>query len=281
MKKIIIPKDLKGKELFKFLIENKEAIIAQKKEFPKKCDAFSSEISTYHVKGDTIVKVMPGETMDPTEDTGTIRVKIVGNAAWWCDSHMDVLVEDCWKKTIKDRKKLIKHLRDHVYELEAEIGDVVNLYSQDISLTELGLRNGEGTTQCLLMDSDVKREYNEKVYKKYRAGKINQHSIGLRYVHIELAINDDESEKEYDFWKKYFKHVINKEVVEERGYFWVVTEILLLEISAVLFGSNELTPTLEAKGDTEEEPSTKDTSIQPPTAPKGMNWGLLANKILN
>jgi len=33
----------------------------------------------------------------------------------------------------------------------------------------------------------------------------------------------------------------------EQGYFWAVKEAKLIEISAVLEGSNELTPTIDAK----------------------------------
>jgi hypothetical protein len=151
----------------------------------------------------------------------------------------------------------------------AEVGDVVNIYSQDISLSELGL-NQKGTTQVLIFETDIIKEYNPVVFKKYRAGKIKQHSIGLMYIRIALAINDEENEKEYDFWNKYYDQVINKDIVDERGYFWVVSEIKLLENSAVLFGANELTPTLDVKSDTlflplkgtEEEPLIKDTTLR-------------------
>ncbi len=46
-------------------------------------------------------------------------------------------------------------------------------------------------------------------------------------------------------YQKHIDQVINKEFVENRGYFWFVSEIKLYENSAVLFGANELTPTLE------------------------------------
>jgi len=107
------------------------------------------------------------------------------------------------------------------------------------------------------------RSYNEKIYNQYKLEKINQHSIGLQYVKISLCINDEDSEKEYDFWNKYYPQVINKEVVDQRGYFWVVTEIKLLENSCVLFGSNELTPTLDVKADTGTQPLQSTDKDQP------------------
>ena len=39
--------------------------------------------------------------------------------------------------------------------------------------------------------------------------------------------------------------VINKEDVEEYGFMWIVREIKLFENSAVIWGANELTPTLD------------------------------------
>jgi hypothetical protein len=132
-----------------------------------------------------------------------------------------------------------------------------------MKLTDLGL-NQSGSTQVLIFETDVMASYNEKIFNQYKLKKINQHSIGLQYVKISLCINDKDSEKEYDFWNKYYPQVINKEVVDQRGYFWVVTEIKLLENSCVLFGSNELTPTLDVKASTESQPPSGTGKNQPP-----------------
>lgn len=260
--KILIDENLKGKELFKFLVENKSQLIAQKKSIPMKyADAVSSTPSLYTIKGDKTEKAVSG---DIPPDATSVHVKVVANTAWWCDSQMDVLLPDCWAKSIKERKNMIPHLHDHIHEIGAEIGDVANIYSQNISLSDLGL-NKSGTSQCLIFETDVKKAYNEICFNKYRAGKIKQHSIGLQYVKLELAINDEESEKEFDFWNKYVKNVINQDLVEEKGYFWVVPEIKLMENSAVLFGSNILTPTLDVKSDTIFQP-LKSTGDQPSDA---------------
>lgn len=258
--KISIDDNLKGKDLFSFLKEHKEKLIAQKRAIPIKYGfAVDNSPTIFTLKEGAATKA----TFAELEETATsLRVKIVGNTAYWCDNDMDVLIADCWKKTIKDRKDLIKHLRDHVYQLDAEVGDPVNIYSQDISLLELGI-NMAGTTQALIMESDVQKSYNEKVFNKYKSGKIQQHSIGFQYIKLELAINDEESEKEFDFWNKYYDLVINKDRIDERGFFWVVSEIKLMEISAVLFGSNELTPTLDTRSDTSFQPSVIDTEEKP------------------
>lgn len=238
MKRVIIPEGLKGKDLARFVSQNKDALIAQKKSIPVKyADAVSFGVNLYNIKDGIATKSEGSASV--ANDTGIIRVKVVANTANWCDSHMDVLLPGCWDKSIKERKGFIPHLHDHVHTLDAEVGDVVDIYSQTISLTELGLSKS-GTTEVLVFETDIRKDYNEKVYYKYLKGKVKQHSIGLQYVKLGLAINDDEDTAQYELWNKYIDQVINRDMVEQHGYFWVVPEIKLLENSAVLFGSNEL-----------------------------------------
>jgi hypothetical protein len=256
MSKLLALHNLKGDALFKFLRENKEALITEKKSVLKRTDSFVFSPSVARFKKDgTIVKDAVGdddeETMIP--DSDKVHVTVVANAMNWCDSQMDVLINDSAKRSIKERKSMIPHLHDHIHEIAAKVGEVTNIYLQEMSLKDLGL-NMTGSTQVIIFETDVMKSYNEKVYNQYKLGKINQHSIGLQYVKISLCINDEESEKEFDFWNKYYPLVINKDVVDERGYFWVVSEIKLIENSCVLFGSNELTPTLDVKADTGHQP---------------------------
>jgi predicted methyltransferase len=87
----------------------------------------------------------------------------------------------------------------------------------------------------------------------------------MRYVKLELAVN---SESKWDVeekavWDKYYNEIANKEVADERGYFWVVSEAKIVEGSAVVKGSNFATPTIsvEAVKDTptEQTEPLKDT----------------------
>lgn len=244
--KTLIPAGLKGKDLFRHLVANKAELIRQKKSIIKHTDTVYCPPSLLIGGKKAATKDASDDgTMDPG-DSDIIRVKVVANTSNWCDSQLDVLLPDCWKKSIKERAGMIPHLHDHVQQIEAKIGEVDSIYSQDIKLKDLGL-NMSGSTQCLIFETDVMKSYNEKVFNQYKLKKINQHSIGLRYVTLDLAINDDESEKEMDFWNKYYPQVINKDMVDEYGFFWVVSEIGLMENSCVLFGANELTPTLETE----------------------------------
>lgn len=252
--KALIPDGLKGKELFKYLIDNKQSIIKEKKSLMKRTEPvshYSSLVVSATNKSGAEVK---------SSDPDILRVKVVANTANWIDSQMDMLIDDCWKTSIKARAGMIPHLHDHIQSIEAKIGEVVSIYSQELKLTELGL-NQAGTTQALIFETDVMKSYNAAIFNQYKLNRINQHSIGLQYVNISLCINDEESEKEFDFWNKYYPLIINKEVADEYGFFWVVSEIKLLENSCVLFGANELTPTLDSSDQpvksTEESPSPK------------------------
>jgi hypothetical protein len=251
----LIPEHLNGKALFEFLTQNKASLINEKKSMLKRTEPVFHTPFINHFKqsankadqADTNVEGEAGSgngTMIP--DSNVVKVKVVANTCNWCDSQMDVLIADCWKKSIRERKNMIPHLHDHNHTIESKVGEVTAIYSQEMLLTDLGL-NLSGSAQALIFETDVMKSYNEKIFNQYKAGKINQHSIGLQYVKIEMAINDSDYEKEMDFWNKYYPLVINKDAVDARGYFWVVTEIKLLENSCVLFGSNEITPTLEVK----------------------------------
>jgi hypothetical protein len=180
----------------------------------------------------------------------SIDVSIVCNAAWFCDSQMDVLTDTSYSESILKRGTTIPHILDHNHSAIAHIGDVSNVYTSEIALVDLGLE-AEGTTTALIMDSTVKESYNKAAYNFYKEGKISQHSIGLRYEAIDLAINstDEEDAGEKAIWDKYYPQVINKELVDKKGYFFVVSKADILENSAVLFGSNSLTPTLSVSVD--------------------------------
>ena len=46
-------------------------------------------------------------------------------------------------------------------------------------------------------------------------------------------------------WDKYYPMVANKELADQKGFFWAVTEAKVIEGSAVVKGSNECTPVME------------------------------------
>ena len=102
----------------------------------------------------------------------------------------------------------------------------------------------------------------------------------MQYVKIQLAVNSEDKyfREEKETWDKYVNEIVNREHAEEKGYFFAVTEAKIIEGSAVLVGSNRVTPTLNtsepSKSLTTEEPS-KDT----PTEVEKVDWTYILNKL--
>lgn len=198
--RIQIPKFQEKKDLFQYLKENKSELIKTKKSMPIYSDVADFGVSKVkRVQQVDLKNEVKAEGKQSNDDV--LRVKVVANTANFIDSHMDMLLADCWSKSISERKSFIPHLHDHKHEIGAKVGEVVDIFSSNLSYSELGV-NGVGSTQSLIFLTDIMKEYNESVFNQYKKGKINQHSIGLQYVKLDLAINDPESEKEFEFWNK-------------------------------------------------------------------------------
>lgn len=227
-------------DLFAYLKANKNAIITAKKSMPIKSDCTFAPV----FKGIDSYEPIETKAASATDNNeNVIRVRVVANTANWMDSHSDVLLNDSPKKSISERKKFIPHLHDHIHEVGAKVGEVVDITLENLTLAQLGL-TGNRQTQAVVFTTDIMKFYNESVFNQYKIGKVNQHSIGLQYVNLALAMNDENSEEEFKEWNKNIDKVINKEKAMQQGFFWVVYEYKLFENSAVLFGSCEITPTL-------------------------------------
>lgn len=261
--RVIIPEFKNQKQLFAHLKTNRKQLIAQKCSMPIKSDDGDNEPFVYgaiSLKANDIKKIGTGATK---KDGLTIEVKAdlkkneievdaITNMAGWCDSYMDVLIPDNWKRTISEKgasnKQLIYHLKNHGeafngYTTDSIIGGKVKMSSRWIDLNIFNIESDIKQGQALIGSSIVKKAYDKKCFELYSDDEIKQHSIGLRYLKIHLCMNSTEEEHQYEKenWDKYYQFVINKDKVDGRGYFWAVTEIKLLEYSAVLYGANELT----------------------------------------
>lgn len=218
----------------KEIVENKAELKALKKAEIK---TVKGGLNAVLPKGSKVIKGVFKDGDDSLERT------IIGNTYLWMDSHEDVHAKGCFAKTIKERAKSIFHLHDHEFKITSKVGEPIKIYEQSIKWKDLGI-NKEGSTEALFMDSEIFKDYNAQIFNEYKSGKINQHSVGMQYVKLDLAVNDEDYEYEFKVWQDNIDSIGNKEAVEEKGYFWLVREAKLIEISAVLLGSNELTPTL-------------------------------------
>jgi hypothetical protein len=233
---ISIPEFADKGKLIDWLISNKSMLIAQKKSAVKLADAFSYSYQFVDEKGDNVIKA------EAIPETATkIKVRSIVNTTKLFDSHGDVHVDQLWNKSLKETRDhyLVK---EHDFSFDGVISDNVKAFAKQYTWAELGF-NYEGNTQALVYDSIIDKAESPEMFERYRKGKVKQHSVGMRYVKFELAVNDDRYEKEFGVWEKYFDTIVNKDAALEAGYFWAVTEAKNIEGSAVVRGSNWATPT--------------------------------------
>jgi hypothetical protein len=224
------------KELFKFLVENKASLIAQKKATMKRADGISASINS-----------IPSIRKTATSDSDVIQVKAIINTTNVLDSHDDVHIPGIWNKTLKDNTRIL-HLQEHQLQFDKIIADGPDLdvSVNDVTFVELGY-DYDMRTEALTFDSTVKKERNAFMFGEYKSGHVDNHSVGMIYVKLQLAINDEEEAQEFEVWNKYIDEIANKDDAVNQGYFWAILEAKLIEGSAVPIGSNTITPTLEVK----------------------------------
>lgn len=252
MSYLFIPDELKGQELFKFLKANKSILIAQKKFDMKRGDAFTLSNHYVNNKGEV------NKGNDPVlEDVNTLNKSLVINTTNWLDSHKDAHFPSLWKKNLKDSSERYL-LQEHSMTFKGIISDEVLAFTKKLTWKSLGL-DIPGETEALIFNAAIQKSRNEFMFNEYRLGRVKNHSVGMRYVKIDMAINDDSKWyiEEKEVWDKWIDEIANKADAEEGGYFWAVTEAKAIEGSAVPIGSNIWTPTLEnnmQKFDTPNQP---------------------------
>lgn len=243
-----IPQFKTRKELFDFLRENKTDIIYSKKESIKHADGLNLGVSVLSSNG-TMQK-----SAGASNDTSEIKVRAIINTTNVLDSHGDVHIKGIWNKTVKENK-LMKHIQEHQMSFKTIIADKKDLEVsvREYSWKDLGY-DKDGGTEALVFDSTVKESRNSYMFKQYRDGNVDNHSVGMRYVRLALALNSEEEEdkEEKAVWDKHIADILNKEEAETKGYFWAVYEAKAIEGSAVPIGSNTVTPTLEPTKDTQD-----------------------------
>lgn len=170
-------------------------------------------------------------------------IKAIGNTYFLIDSDQDMLVSGCSKKSINDRgpqsnaTAKIKHQSDHVLNTKNVVGRM--------SVIDERVIDGK---EVLYFESFIPatRKGDDDLVN-YQEGLYDNHSIGFRYKQIELAIREGGSEMESKNWAEFYPKAINPEKADEFGFFYVVKEIELFEISVVSYGANSLTPYLGSK----------------------------------
>ena len=140
------------------------------------------------------------------------------------------------------------HLQEHDMVFDKIIADGADLkaYTKNYTWKDLGY-SYKGKTEALIFDSTVREERNDFMYDQYAKGYVKNHSVYMMYVKMVMCINEPEDLSfgaEYEAWQKYFSEIANKEIADEKGYFWSILEAKVIEGSAVPIGANTITPTL-------------------------------------
>lgn len=151
-------------------------------------------------------------------DTTSRRVKVALSKMGNIDLQNDVIDHGAYSKTLSERgpkaANLIWHLTDHNADFKSAIGKFQDLYTEGDFL--IGVTDIPKTT------------WGNDMLEFYKAGHINQHSIGFK--------------------------TIKAEEKNESTTYKLIKEVLLYEGSTVLWGANPVTPTLEVgKSLTKEE----------------------------
>lgn len=235
-----IPHLVNKADLFKFLKENKRALIAEKKYQLKKGDC----VSHFVLSEDGTEKITKA-IANPSEFTGNeLKVSLVINTTGIMDSHSDVHIAGLWNKSLRENKNMML-LDQHQMTFRDIISDDVKAMNKTYTWKELGY-DAVGFTQALVFNTTIEKSRNEYMFGEYLKGHVKNHSVGMQYVKLELAMN---SESQWDAeekatWDKYIDGIVNRSQAEDQGYFWAVTEAKIIEGSAVPIGSNIVTPVL-------------------------------------
>lgn len=228
-------------DFFRYIKDNKSKIVSEKKSAIKYADAIDFINVKAIEKSEFAIK--ENMSMD-ISDNGIITRNLVINTTNYLDSHLDVHIPNLWKKSISENPTTYL-LKSHLRDFEYVITDSAIPYVKNMNWTDLGL-NSEGKTQALIFKAEISRDRNEFMYEQYLKGYVKQHSVGMKYINIFFCVNSDDRYfiEEKKNWDKYYNEIVNKEIADKEMCFWAVTEAKLIEGSAVLFGSNPITPTL-------------------------------------
>src|SRR5690554_1162551 len=206
------------KDLFAYLATNKDKLIATKKAVIK-----HGASVPFAVGGRTTAMAMKS-IGSITENPDEVRVFPVINTTNLLDSHGDVHLPGLWKKSLQENR-YIMHIQEHEMKFDHIIaeGDDLKAYTKKYKWSDLGF-DFEGETEALIFDSLVKRSNNQLMFERYKNKKVKNHSVGMQYMKLMLAINSDDYPTEKEIWNKYYPAIANKADADAAGFFWAVKE---------------------------------------------------------
>lgn len=223
------------KELIKQKIANKTQLINVKRATLKHTDGY-----VFNPKVIKTNKAFKSELPEDTEEV--IYRTIIANTYNFMDSHEDVHLNGCFSKSVQENKRQL-YIKDHANYTTEMAGKVLKAYEQEGIFRDFGY-DSDKSTQALLKDVAIYKEQSEQFFSQMKEGMITQHSVGMMYVKISLAVDDASDVEGYKLYSSILPLLGNYKEAEEQGYFFAVQEAKEFETSAVTRGSNELTGVL-------------------------------------
>ncbi len=273
---IQLPEFTNKADLFAHLRANKSVYTLAKKAEFKHADAVICAPFARFTPEETAIKAFEVGSV-ATTDKNILPLSLVINTTNIRDSHKDVHIQGLWKKTLAEQKNLML-LQEHRMQFDKIISDKVQAFTREMMWGDLGA-SYMGITQALIFNVDAEKDRNPYMVEQYEKGYVKNHSVGMRYVQLFLAMKSDDRRDiiEREAWEKYASQVHNlAEFEEDEPYFWAVTEAKLVEGSAVPIGSNQITPTLIVG-----QPKQITVENEPPesTQVKAINWDLIKQQL--
>lgn len=221
------------------IVKNKHAIKSQKlaSVITHKCNSF-------------VFRSSDSSKAEGEEGGQGNTIRAVINTTNWLDSHADVHAKGIWEDSPLDG---ISYVLDHDFSVSGLIAQPSDVKAEVMRLRwkQLGL-DINGTTDALVYTVTLQPYASPDFIRAYENGVVMQNSVRMRYEDLVLCVNDKEYGAEFEAWNKYIKEVANREDAENLGYFWYIKKArIVLEGSAVLRGSNAITPMLQSKQESE------------------------------
>lgn len=235
-------KQFKGKsftdkmDMVRHIKKNREELFYLKKSEYKKA-------STVSIKSELVDKTFTPRIEDISSDI--IEVKSVINTTNVIDSHNDLHDFKTWNKTVADNP-FTDHLESHKDDFNKIISRKARNTNEPMNFKDLGL-NVDFKTMANCNTFFFSQKKNPVLFDAYKNGEVDNHSVGMFYLDLDIAFYDEDDSREMDKFEAVKALAINPEVADNHGFVWHVKQAGKREGSSVLYGSNYITPTLYVK----------------------------------
>ena len=192
-------------------------------------------------------KEVVSSDINNTEDS--VEVVGVGIISNYLDSHNTMFTRACLEDSLNNT---ILHNADHIRDFDHLISNEITTSVERMSLRSLNVDN-DSDVDVFKFKSVFEKDDNPSMFRQYKKNRVRYHSIEFDWnSRIEyLCINPEYAGNERSYaenWEKYYPLLINKEVADKRGWFTTFEKAPILAVSAVVLGSNRITPTLSVRG---------------------------------